>query len=305
MKIGIIGTGNVGKACAIATIIRRCCNELVLVDKNQQLAEAVAIDMQDGAMLSQYMTISAGQFADLRDAALIIITAGINEKEGGATDRNDPKGRLILFHTNAQIYSEIIPLIVKAAPKAVLIVVSDPPDLLSDVARQYAGHDRVLSTGTYLDTLRFRHHLALLLQINPLHIAANVIGEHGNSSVFLWSTVHVSGKPLSELLSEDVAAIKKYVEEDVRYADITMIEGNNFSQFGIGMVCAHLAQMILRDEHSVVTVGSYHPEYDVSFSLPSVIGKNGVERVLMPIMSEEEHAALRYGSEFIKKALQF
>ena len=103
MKIGIIGTGNVGKACAIATIIRRCCNELVLVDKNQRLAEAVAIDMQDGAMLSQHMTISAGQFADLRDAALIIITAGINEKEGGATDRNDPKGRLILFHTNAQI----------------------------------------------------------------------------------------------------------------------------------------------------------------------------------------------------------
>jgi L-lactate dehydrogenase len=301
MKIGIIGTGSVGKAAAMATIMRGCAEELVLVDINHKLAKAVALDMQYGASLSPKIIISAGDFSDLHGANLVMITAGINEKTGGATDRNDPQGRLKLFQTNAQIYSEIIPQIVKAAPKATLLVVTDPPDPLADIAHKYAGHNHIISTGTFIDTLRFRYHIAKVLNINPLYINANVIGEHGTSSVFLWSTVHIGGKPLHEMLKQDFAQFRQQVEEEVRFANITIIEGNNASQYGIGMVCARIAEIVLRDERAVITVGSYHKDYGVTFSLPSIVGCHGVEEVLVPSMSAEENKALQHGAKLLQE----
>ncbi len=304
MKIGIIGTGSVGKSCALATVMRGCANELILVDKNFELAQAVAVDMQYGAVLSPRINIHAGDYAELQQADLIMITAGVNEKSGGATDRNDPQGRLKLLNVNAEIFKEIIPKAVKSAPEAVLMIVTDPPDPLADVARQLAGHNRVISTGTYLDTLRFRFHIARQFKVNPIDVNAFVLGEHGTSSVFLWSSVMIGGAPLSDLLAKNTTQYKQQIEKEVKYANITIIEGNNASQYGIGMVCARIAEIVLRDEQAVIPIGSYQAQYGVTFSLPSIAGRQGIKEVLVPAMSAEEEQALQDGAKILRKALQ-
>ena len=305
MKIGIIGSGGVGKACAMATVMRGCAREIVLVDKIQSLAKAVATDMQYGALLSPRATISAGDYEDLCDAQLVMVTAGINEKAGGATDRHDPAGRLKLLKINANIYEDIIPQIVKNAPQAIILVVTDPPDPLADVALQLAGHKKVLSAGTYLDSLRFRFHLAQHFKINPADVYAYVIGEHGTSSVFLWSSVRIGGKPLAELLGKDQEKLKEKIEHEVKYANITIIEGNNASQYGIGMVCARIAEIILHDEQTIIPIGSYQQHLGVTLSLPSVLGANGIEQVFTPSMSEQEEDALKQCVQTLKRALEF
>jgi L-lactate dehydrogenase len=304
MNIGIIGIGWVGKSCAMATILRGCARTVVLLDKNQKLAEAVAKDMQYGILLSPRTSIVAGEYNDLKDAALVIITAGVNEKTGGATDRHDATGRLKLLSTNAKIYEDIIPKVVQVAPNAVLLVVTDPPDPLADVARHLAGHDRIISAGTYLDTLRFKFHLAEAFNLNPMDVEALVIGEHGTSSVFLWSSVTIGGKPLDDLLTEDKVVFQKQIVDTVKFANIAIIEGNNASQYGIGMVCARLAESILRDERSVVPVGSYHPDFGITFSLPSVIGARGVEQTFMPALSKDELQSLQQCAHVLKNALK-
>src|SRR5208337_3214257 len=144
----------------------------------------------------------AGDYPDLADAVLVIITAGINEKTGGATDRSDPAGRLKLLDVNAAVYREIVTSVVAVAPQALLLVVTDPPDPLADLARQLAGHERVLSTGTFLDSMRFRLHLARRLKVNPMYVEAQVVGEHGTSQVFLWSSARVAGTPIPVLLQQ-------------------------------------------------------------------------------------------------------
>lgn len=303
MKIAIIGSGSVGKACAIASVMRGCAREIVLLDHNEELAKAVATDMQYGAILSPRTDIYAGNYSDLQDASLVMITAGINEKTGGATDRNDPAGRLKLLDANVEILKDIIPQVIKVAPQAIILIVSDPPDPLADIARQLAGHNKILSAGTYLDTLRFRFHLAKHFKINPADVNAQVIGEHGTSSVFLWSSVTIGGKPLNEMLPMNKTEFKHKIEQEVKFANITIIEGNSASQYGIGMVCARIAEIILRNEQAVIPIGTYQPDYNVTFSLPSIVGFNGVNQVIKPTMSVEEEEALHKCILVLKKAL--
>src|ERR1700730_18605623 len=184
MKIGIIGAGRVGSACALAAVVRGSARTIVIVDRTRKRAKAVATDLRYGAPLCPKTTVVDGDYDDLADSDLVMITAGINEKAGGATDRSDPKGRLRLLDINAEIYRDIVPRIVRAAPRAVMLVVTDPPDPLADIARTSAGHDRVLSTGTYLDSLRFRVHLAEHFDVNANQVEAQMIGEHGVSRYF-------------------------------------------------------------------------------------------------------------------------
>ncbi len=306
MKIGIIGTGAVGAACTLSAIMRGCAREIVLVDKIRSRAKAVATDMRYGLPLSPTLDVRDGDYSDLSGSALVMITAGVNEKTGGAVDRNDPAGRLRLLGTNTEVYKEIVPKVVKAAPDAVIMVVTDPPDPLADIARNLAGHDRVVSTGTYLDSLRFRVHLARKLSVSAACIDAYVVGEHGTSQVFLWSSARVSGAPFCELLDQCDASPEAFyaeVENEVRYANISIIEGNNASQYGIGMTCARIAEIILNDEHAVIPVGSYNKEYGVTLSLPSVLHRYGVKRILEPDMTADERAKLRQSAEKIKNAL--
>ena len=306
-KLGIVGAGAVGAAVAIASCVRGVARELVLVDKNAARATGVATDLRYGAPLSPAVDVRAGGYEDLAGAGLVIIAAGINEKAGGATDRNDPLGRLRLLNTNAGVFEDVVPQIVAAAPDATLLVVTNPPEPLVDLARRLAGHDRVLSTSTFLDTLRFRYHLAERFGVSPLSVEANVISEHGTFSVFLWSSVRIGGAPLADLVAARGIAFDEFrrsVEQDVRFANISIIEGIGASQYGIGMVAARVAEIVLRDERAVIPVGSFQPRYGVTLSLPSIVGRPGVVETLWPALSAEEQAGVEASAERLAGIVQ-
>jgi L-lactate dehydrogenase len=277
------------------------------VNRTRKTAQAVATDMRYGTPLGPKVEITDGDYDALAGCGVVLITAGVNEKTGGATDRNDPKGRLKLLARNAEIYRDIVPKIAAAAPDAVLVAVTDPPDPLADVARACAGHDRVLSAGTLLDSQRFRVHLARHFGVDPAAVEAQVIGDHGTAQVFLWSGARIGGVPVGKLLKErgeDFDGFRKKLEQDVRYANITIIEGNDASQFGIGIVSARIAELVLSDARAVVPIGSLQQKFGVTLSLPSVLGRSGVTQVLMPEMSAEEHAALEKSAETLRSALR-
>ena len=185
----------------MAAASRARVREIVLVNRNRARAKGVATDMHYGAALSPLVMIRDGDYADLADAGVAIITAGINEKAGGATDRSDPAGRLRLLDANVKVFQDIVPKLVKAAPNAVIVVATDPPIHWPTWRATLAGHDRIVDTGTYLDSLRFRLHVAERLGVGPDSVEANVVGEHGTSSVFLWSTARIGGMPVRELLA--------------------------------------------------------------------------------------------------------
>ncbi len=305
MNVGIVGAGGVGSACLLSLVMRGVACQVVVLDKNHERAKGVVADLQYGATLSPAVELRAGDYPDLVDAVLVIVTAGINEKTGGATDRSDSAGRLKLLDTNAGVYRDIVPRIVAAAPQALILVVTDPPDPLADLARGLAGHGRVLSSGTFLDSLRFRLHLARRLKVNPMYVEAQVVGEHGTSQVFLWSSARVGGTPIEALLEgsgETMDAFRQSVEQDVRFANITIIEGTGASQLGIGMVTARIAEAILRDEHAVIPIGSYNPNYSVTISLPSVLGRQGVSQILEPEMSEDERKKFLHSADILRNA---
>jgi L-lactate dehydrogenase len=307
MKLGIIGTGNVGCATALAAVARGSAREIVLVNRTRKTAEAVATDIRYGTPLFPKVDIRDGDYDALAGAGVVLITAGVNEKTGGATDRNDPQGRLRLLDKNAAIYRNIIPQIVRAAPKAVLVAVTDPPDPLADIAREAAGHDRVLSVGTFLDSLRFRVHLGKYFNVDPAHVEAQVIGDHGTSQVFLWSSSRIAGVPVTALLKErgeKLDDVRAQLENDVRYANITIIEGHDASQYGIGIVSARIAEIVLRDERAVIPIGSYQRAMGVTLSLPSVIGRVGVISVLQPDLTAAERSALENSEESLRGALE-
>jgi L-lactate dehydrogenase len=306
MKVGIVGAGGVGSAILLSLVMRGVACQVVVIDKNLARAKGVVADLQYGATLSPAVGLRAGDYPDLADAVLVIITAGVNEKTGGATDRKDPAGRLKLLNTNAEVYHDVVPKVVAVAPQAPLLVVTDPPDPLADLARHLAGHERVLSTGTFLDSLRFRFHLARRLKVNPMYVDAQVVGEHGTSEVFLWSSARVAGTPISGLLEQSGQTCDEFrrsVEQEVRYANITIIEGTGASQLGIGMVTARIAEAILRDEQAVIPIGSYNPKYQVTLSLPSTLGRHGVSQIFEPEMSEEERQGLQHSAAILRNTV--
>jgi L-lactate dehydrogenase len=233
-----------------------------------------------------------------------MITAGVNEKAGGATDRSDPAGRLKLLDANLAVYEDILSKLFKAAPDTVVLVVTDPPDPLAELVRG-RGFSRVLSTGTFLDSLRFRVHLARQLNLDPRSVDAQVLGEHGTSEVLIWSSARAAGVPILDVLGRIGGGnenLRQSIEHAVRYANISIIEGNLASQYGIGMACARIAEIVLRDEHAIIPIGSYNPIYGVTLSMPSVLGRDGVIRIFEPEMSKEEHEALERSAGILRDA---
>ena len=306
MKIGIIGAGAVGSACLTALVHWRVAREIVVVNRDRKKAKGLVTDVQYGAVLSPGIEPRDGDYADLKGAALVMITAGVNEKTGGATDRNDPAGRLRLLDTNVDIYKDIVPRLHAAAPEAIALVVTDPPDPLADAVRKL-GHERVLSSGTYLDSLRFKFHLGQGLHVSPASVDAQILGEHGTSAVFVWSSAKVGGRPIRECLSQSSSQswddFRRDIEQQVRFANIAIIEGIGASQHGIGIVSARIAEIILRDERTVIPIGSYQRQYGVTLSLPSVLGREGVVQLFEPAMSAEESEALQRSADTLKTAV--
>jgi len=307
MKVGIIGVGAVGTSCAKAMLLRGSCHEIVLVDVDERRSRGVYADLSHGEVLCPPTQIRVGGHENLVDAKVIVITAGINERSGNAIDRGDSLGRLRLLPTNAEIFEKIVPEIAAAAPQAPILVVTDPPDPLADVARRFTTSNPVLSAGTFLDSLRFRHQLASRLGCHPSSVEAMVIGEHGTSQVYVWSGAQIGGELVLDHAirkGRDPERFRSEVEHAVKYANIDIIEGTGASQHGIGIVTARLVEAMLRDEGLVEPIGTLHPEFGVTLSLPSVIGRGGVSMVLQPRLSSQESEAFAVSAAAIKTALE-
>ncbi len=311
-KIGVIGTGAVGSAALLSLVVRGSAREIVVLNRGRKRARAVATDLRYGAALSPLVDVHDGDYPDLAGASLVMIAAGVNEKSGGATDHKDAAGRLRLLDSNVVVYRDILPRIFRVAREAVILVLTDPPDPLADFVRSF-GFEHVLSSGTFLDSLRFRDHLARRLDVAPASVNADVLGEHGTSEVFVWSSARVAGVPVFAALKQtnggrsevqrSEAELRATIEQEVRYANIAIIEGNQASQFGIGMVAARIAEIVLRDERAVIPIGSYNPRFGVTLSLPSVVGRQGVVQILEPEISDEERQRLQWSAETLRNAV--
>ena len=308
MKVGIIGVGAVGTACAKTMFIEGIGTELILLDVNEARAKGVANDLSYArALFKNAPEVRAGGYEELEGASVIVITAGINEQAGGAVDRDDARGRLLLLPHNAGVYADVVPQVARAAPDAPIVVVTDPPDPLADLALRHTKTNPVLSAGTFLDSQRFCFQIAERLDCSASSVEAMVIGEHGTSQVYVWSAARVGGQAVLELVAEDgidPASFRADVEQAVRFTNIEIIEGTGASQHSISFVTAAITSSILRDQRLVAPVGVQHPEFGVTLSLPSVIGRRGVSRVFRPTLSPDETEALAASARAIAAALQ-
>lgn len=302
MKIGIIGTGFVGSAAAFALMMRGVARKIVLVDVNKQKAEAEAMDIAHAAPFAYANKIKAGDYEDLTGCDVIIITAGANQKEG--------ETRLDLLEKNVKIFKSIIPQVVKYAPESILLITSNPVDIMTDITLKMSGFpkERVFGSGTVLDTARFRTLLGYHLGISPKSIHANVLGEHGDSEVLAWSngdagTMRIDdlAKSIDKPLTDEV---KARIDDCVRNAAYKIINGKGATYYGIAGALSRICQAIGSNEYAVLTVSSLHDNIEgvenVCMSLPSIVGKRGIHGVLNPNLSDEERKAMQKSAQTLK-----
>jgi len=304
MKIGIIGAGQVGSAAAYAMVLRGVGNEIVIVDLNEKLAEAQAQDILHAVPFAPAIAVRAGNYEDLAGAGIIVLSAGVGQKPG--------ETRLQLLERNAGVFRAILEKLDRVAPAAILLIASNPVDVMTDIATRISGRPpaRVIGSGTILDTARFRTLLAAHLGIAAQSVHAFVLGEHGDSEVLAWSNAAVGTAPLAsvaaQMRSPITEAVRARIDDGVRNAAYRIIDGKGATCFGIGAGIARLVEAILGDERAVLTVSIVTPEVAgveaVALSVPRVIGVAGVIADLMPELSADEHAALHRSAAILKDA---
>lgn len=293
-KVGIIGCGFVGATIAFALMQRGLFSEMVLLDVNRSKAEGEAMDLSHGLPYTSPMEIYAGDYRDLQDCALIIITAGANQKPG--------ETRLDLTRKNLQILRSILPRITATAFSGIMLIVSNPVDILTYEAKRISGYpdNRVIGSGTVLDTGRLKYLLSRRLLVDSRSVHAFIIGEHGDSELPVWSSANISGIDLNHFCElrgmENYETALRQIYEDVRDSAYTIIENKTATYYGIAMTVARIAACIIRDERTVLPVSTIlHGEYGLeglALSIPSIIGKNGVETVLEIPLDDTESEAL-------------
>jgi len=316
MKVGVVGAGFVGATCAYALVIRGVGREIVLVDKNTERAQAEADDIYHAVPFAHQLRVTAGDYSDLADSKVVIVAAGVSQKPG--------EGRLQLLQRNAAVFQEVIPNILAHAPRAVLLVVSNPVDIMTHLAARCAADHgaaggRVLGSGTALDTARFRALLGEYLGVDPAHVHAYVVGEHGDSEVLAWSSVKIGGLPMDEYCRANMgycrelphilsdAELRKEIDQKVRRAAYHIIHGKGATYYGIASAVSYIVKVILRDQRSLLTVSAPMDEVegiaDVSLSLPHLLGGEGILSNFMPSMSSEERSELKESAKIIRRAI--
>jgi len=304
MKIGIVGAGMVGSTTAFALVLNRIGSEIVLVDRDAKLAAAHAEDVIHAAPFAHAMSVRGGDFGDLEGAAIVVLAAGVSQQPG--------ETRIALLDRNAAVFAAIIPKVLAAAPDAILLIASNPVDIMTQVATQIAGLPaaRVIGSGTILDTARFRVLLGRYLEISPKSIHAHVLGEHGDSEVLHWSAALAGTMPVAKFAEQIgrplIGTIRAEIEDGVRLAAYRIIEGKGSTYYGIGAGLSLIIRAILGDEHRLLTVSMVSHEAvgvsDVAMSLPRVIGRAGVESSLVPDLTQAEASALRRSATILKEA---
>ena len=290
-RIAFIGAGHVGATAAYAMMLRALFEEIVLIDADHDLALAEAADLADANALARPARIWAGSYADAASAQMAVITAG-------AASHGD-QSRLSLASASAAIVGQCARDLAAAGFAGVLIVASNPVDLMTVVAIRHAGlaPNRVIGTGTLLDTSRLRQALADLLNVAPGAVDGQVLGEHGDSSVTALSTVRIGGQTLCAFLGNDPGPDLRALSTGVRDAGYRIIEGKGYTSFGIATAIVRIAEAVSRNERGVLPVSAWIDEGygtgKLCLSLPCIVGAGGIERVLRPDLDAEEEAALR------------
>lgn len=305
MKVGIVGAGMVGSAAANALVLRGAAEDLVLIDRDQRRALAEAQDILHATPFAYIAQVRAGGYQDLDGAAAVILAAGVSQRPG--------ETRLELLDRNAAVFAEIVPPILAVAPEAILVVATNPVDVMTQVATRISGlpPSRVIGSGTILDTARFRALLGQHLQVSPKSVHAYVLGEHGDSEVLCWSTADVGSITVEELARQigrplDAAA-RARIDEGVRRAAYRIIEGKGATWYGIGGGLTRIIQAIGGNEHSALTVSMLGEDIEgvgpVALSLPRIVAAGGVVRTLRPSLRDDEREALQRSAEVIRSAI--
>lgn len=297
--VAIIGTGQVGMACAYSLMIQQVVETLILVDINHEKALGEAMDLIHGIPFLQPMTITAGTTADCRGADIIVITAGAKQRQG--------ESRLDLVQRNVEILRGLIPELMQHCPEAIFLLVSNPVDVMSYVTWRLSGlpWSRVLGSGTILDTARFRSVLAERFHLDPRSLHAYIIGEHGDSEVPVWSKVHVAGTPALAFFPEcgDPETLEA-IASQVRQAAYEIIRRKGATSYAIGLGVTQIIQAILKDQRRVLTVSTLlQGEYNLNtvyLSVPAVVGSQGVARLLPIPLTESEQTQLLHSAQTLQ-----
>jgi L-lactate dehydrogenase len=305
MKVGVIGAGMVGSAAANALVLRGAASEVVLIDQNQKRAIAEAEDILHATPFAHITRVRAGDYADMAGAGTVIIAAGVSQRPG--------ETRLELLERNAAVFQSIVPRILAAAAGAILVIATNPVDVMTQVATRISGlpPGRVIGSGTILDTARFRALLGAHLEVSPNSVHAYVLGEHGDSEVLCWSDAYVGGIEIDKLarqigrpLDDDA---KAGIDRGVRRAAYRIIEGKGATWYGIAGGLSRIVQSIAGDENSALTVSMLTEEVEgvgpIALSLPCIVGRAGVVRTLLPSLEAGERALLRRSAATIEEAL--
>jgi len=297
--VAIIGTGQVGMACAYSLIIQQVVETLILVDINHQKAVGEAMDLVHGIPFLQPMAVTAGTLADCGEADIVVITAGAKQRQG--------EERLALVQRNVEIFRGLIPDVMQHCPSAILLVVSNPVDVMSYFTWRLSGlpWSRVVGSGTILDTARFRSVLAARFHLDPRSLHAYIIGEQGDSEVAVWSKVHVAGTPALEFFPEsDDPQFLEAIASQVRQAAYEIIQRKGATSYAIGLGVTQLIQAILKDQRRVLTVSTLlQGEYglhDVYLSVPAVVGSQGIHRLLPIALTDSEGAQLTRSAQVLQ-----
>lgn len=309
MRVGIVGAGLVGSTAAYALLMKGIGREIVLVDLSEARARAEADDITHAVPFANPLKIRAGGYSALAGAGAVIVAAGVSQRPG--------ESRMELLGRNAAVFSQVVPAILDHAPDAVLIVASNPVDVMTHVADTIARGvgakpGQVFGSGTTLDTARFRTLIAERVGVDALHVHGYVLGEHGDSEVLAWSTMTVAGMPLDEfcatlggkVLSDDD---RREVDDAVRRAAYRIIEGKGSTYYGVGAALARIVDTVLSDRRSVLTVCTPTPNVagveDVTVSLPRLVGGNGVLTTYMPRLPSLETQALHTSARAVREAI--
>ncbi len=308
MKVGIVGSGFVGATAGYALVMQGVGREIVLVDKNADRAAAEADDIRHAVPFAHPLEIHSGDYDALAGSRVVVLCAGVGQKPG--------ETRLQLLQRNAAVFREVVPTVLKHAPDAVLVVATNPVDVMTHLAARFAAEcgvpaGRVLGSGTTLDTARFRSLLGTHCGVDPHHVHAYVIGEHGDSEVLTWSLATIGGMPLESFARlrgiEITEAIRQQIDHNVRHAAYSIIGGKGATYYGIGSALARIVDVILHDQRSILTVCAPAADVvgvpDVTVALPRLVGGAGVLETFPLPLNEQESGLLSHSAGVIRQAL--
>ncbi len=309
MKIGIVGSGMVGSTSAFALVMSGVGREIVLVDANRARAEAEANDIFHAVPFAHPLTVHAGDYADLVGARVVVIAGGVAQQPG--------ETRLQLLQRNADVFRDIVPSVLRHAPEAVLLVVTNPVDIMTHLAAHFAAEfgvpaTRVIGSGTTLDTARLRALLGRHFGVDSRHVHAYVLGEHGDSELLAWSQVTIAGLSLDDFAKVTGTALtsadREQIDEQVRRAAYHIIAGKGATYYGIGSAVARIVDVLLHDQRAILTVCariSGVPGCEgVTLALPHLVGGDGVLATIPLSLDPAEEAGLRRSADILRAAIQ-